>query len=262
MFSYLGAKVVLKYEVRNSKRAAIQKKQSAVYQSTTVFFNIYLTAHILISHQSNIFKTFIMGKRNTPEVNAGSMADIAFLLLIFFLVTTTIDKDKGIIRYLPIEESSIPILERNLLIIHMNSEGALLVNQELVLLEHLKTAAMEFIDNGGNTDPQSIYYCDYCKGARTRNASDHPDKAVITVSVNRDTPYDTYVAVQNELNAAYNHLRNRESQRLYGYDFTSVDKAIKEGTFAGNLKKTKAELKVIRDMFKMIISEAETQLRS
>jgi biopolymer transport protein ExbD len=203
-----------------------------------------------------------MRKRNTPEVNAGSMADIAFLLLIFFLVTTTIDKDKGIIRYLPLEESSAPIHERNLLLINMNSNGELLINETLVHIEELKSMAIQFIDNGGDTNPQSIYYCDYCKGDRALNASDHPNKAIISVSVNRDTPYDAYIAVQNELNAAYNHLRNRESQRLYGYDFTVVDKAVKDGSYTGNLKKTKAELKVIRDLFKMIISEAETQLRS
>lgn len=206
-----------------------------------------------------------MGKRNTPEVNAGSMADIVFLLLIFFLVTTTIDKDKGIIRYLPKKNDVVdyvPVHKRNLLIIHMNSNGELLVNSAMLPLENLKSEAIAFIDNGGDTNPLSIFYCDYCQGARKSNASDHPAKAVITVAVNRDTPYEVYIRVQNELNAAYNVLRNRESQRLYGYDFTFVDKAIKEGTFSGDIQKTKAELKVIRDMFKMLISEAETQFRS
>lgn len=206
-----------------------------------------------------------MGKRNTPEVNAGSMADIAFLLLIFFLVTTTIDKDKGIMRQLPKKETDIPVVDvhkRNLLIIHMNSGGDLFINDEIVDLSNLKDEAIAFVDNGGDANPLSIFHCDYCRGKRSNTASDHPDKAVITVTTNRDTPYDIYIAVQNELNAAYNQLRNRESQRLYGYDFTVVDKAIKEGTFSGDFKKTKAELKVVREMFKMIITEAETQFRS
>jgi biopolymer transport protein ExbD len=206
-----------------------------------------------------------MGKRNTAEVNAGSMADIAFLLLIFFLVTTTIDKDKGILRQLPKNEDikePVDIHKRNIFMINMNSYGDLLINDKVVPIEEIKTRAIQFIDNGGDTNPLSIYYCDYCIGDRKSDASDHPDKAIISITVNRDTPYENYVAVQNELNAAYNHLRNRESQRLYGYNFTEIDKAVKEGSFSGDLSKVKAELKVVRSMFKMLITEAETQFRS
>ena len=115
-----------------------------------------------------------MGRRATPEVNAGSMADIAFLLLIFFLVTTTIEKDKGIARQLPpIEpptEAPPLIKEKNLFIVNVNKDDQLLVEDNLMELKDLRQAAIDFLDNGGA--PQgSPEYCSYCKGARSASSS-------------------------------------------------------------------------------------------
>lgn len=200
-----------------------------------------------------------MARRATPEVNAGSMADIAFLLLIFFLATTTIEKDKGIARQLPpMEDLQDPpvIRQRNLFIVNVNKEDQLLVEEELMDVGDLRQAAIDFIDNGGA--PQgSPEYCSYCRGKRSPDSSDNPEKAVISVQNDRLTSYKMYITVQNELVAAYNYLRNRESQRLYGWDFTEVKKQIDEGKFKGNVAKVEEQLKRIQELIPLKLSEAE-----
>jgi len=119
-------------------------------------------------------------KRAIPEINAGSMADIAFLLLIFYLVTTTMDTDKGINRKLPpFDEELIqdppPIKERNIFTVLVNSNDQLLVEDEYLEIGQLREKAMEFIDNNGDRS------CDYCKGYGMSISSDNPDKAVISL---------------------------------------------------------------------------------
>jgi len=90
-------------------------------------------------------------REEAPQVNAGSMADIAFLLLIFFLVTTTIETDKGLDRMLPSKNTPPPppISQRNILPILINGEDQLLVNGDVVNISELKDIAVGFIDNGG-----------------------------------------------------------------------------------------------------------------
>lgn len=200
-----------------------------------------------------------MARRATPEVNAGSMADIAFLLLIFFLVTTTIEKDKGIARQLPpMDEVTNPpkIRERNLFIVTVNRNDQLMVNDDLMDLKDLRRAAIEFLDNGG-APSDSPEYCNYCQGRRSRESSDNPDKAVISVQNDRLTSYKMYIAVQNELVGAYNELRNRESQRIYGWDYTEMNRALEEGDYKGNQDELKEKLETIQKMFPMKLSEAE-----
>lgn len=200
-----------------------------------------------------------MARRSTPEVNAGSMADIAFLLLIFFLVTTTIEKDKGIARQLPpIEDVEDPpiIKQKNLFIVNVNRADQLLVEEELMDVKDLRQAAIDFIDNGG-APSGSPEHCSYCQGDRSPDSSDNPDKAVISVQNDRLTSYKMYIAVQNELVAAYNFLRDRESQRKYGWKFTEVKKAIDEGNFNGDEEATLTKLEDIQKLIPLKLSEAE-----
>jgi biopolymer transport protein ExbD len=196
-----------------------------------------------------------MGRRATPEVNAGSMADIAFLLLIFFLVTTTIEKDKGIARQLPPEqpENIDPpkLKEKNIFIVNVNKSDQLLVEDNLMNIIDLRLAAIEFLDNGGDGS------CTFCKGKRDPASSDNPDKAIISVQNDRETSYKTYIQVQNELVAAYSFLRDRESQRLYGWKFTEVKRALGEGSYLGNEDAAQEKMKTIQDLFPMKLSEAE-----
>ncbi len=201
-----------------------------------------------------------MAKRSVPEVNAGSMADIAFLLLIFFLVTTTIDKDKGLIRQLPPDQPENiepPIIkEKNLFIVIVNGQDDLLVEDELMDIGDLRQAAIDFLDNGGIPSGQEGY-CDFCQGSRSPSSSDNPIKAIISLKTDRETSYKTYVAVQNELGAAYNFLRDRESERLYGWKYTQVKADIAEGRFQGNKEKTEDKLKEIKELIPFKLSEAE-----
>ena len=203
-----------------------------------------------------------MARRGTPEVNAGSMADIAFLLLIFFLVTTTIEKDKGIARQLPpIEENNITppkIRERNLFIVNVNRHDQLLVNDDLMELKDLRKAAIAFLDNGGAA-AGGEEYCNYCKGKRDPNSSDNPDKAVISVQNDRLTSYKMYIAVQNELVGAYNTLRDREAERLYGWKFTDMTRNLDEGNIKGEAARDalQSKLETVQKLFPMKLSEAE-----
>ncbi len=199
-----------------------------------------------------------MARRSAPEVNAGSMADIAFLLLIFFLVTTTMEKDKGISRQLPpiqeLEEEVI-IKDKNLFIVLVNKNDDLLVEDEPMDLKDLRQAAIDFLDNGGAPSGDPLH-CNYCQGKRLPSSSDNPDKAIISVKNDRLTTYKTYIAVQNELVGAYNYLRNRESQRLFGWDFTTVKAQVDAGTYVGDKEKAKENLEVIQKMFPLKLSEA------
>ncbi len=167
-----------------------------------------------------------MAKRSAPEVNAGSMADIAFLLLIFFLVTTTIETDTGLNRKLPpIDDEQVepPIIkEKNIFPVLINGKNQLLVDDELMELTNLRQAAIKFLDNGGGTD-ENGNKCDYCQGAKDPSSSDHPNKAIISLKNERETTYSTYISVQNELVAAYNFLRNRRAEALYGKSLAEME---------------------------------------
>ena len=190
------------------------------------------------------------------------MADIAFLLLIFFLVTTTIEKDRGLVRALPPEQPENvepPIIkEKNLFVVIVNKNDELLVEDKPMEMKDLQEAAIAFLDNGGVPKGQEGY-CDYCQGERDPSSSDFPDKAIVTVKNDRETSYETYITVQNELVGAYNFLRDRESQRLYGWKFTEVKKAIDEGVYKGNEESTKEKLDVIKKMYPQKLSEIDPQ---
>ena len=181
-----------------------------------------------------------MAKRSAPEVNAGSMADIAFLLLIFFLVTTTIETDSGINRKLPPTDEVVdpPIIkERNIFTVVVNKNNQFLVEEEPMDIANIRQAAIEFLDNGGGIGDEA---CDYCQGVKDPSSSDNPDKAVISVQSDRLTSYKMYISVQNELVAAYNFLRDRESKRLYGWNFSEVKKDIDAGTYSRSENESQA----------------------
>lgn len=202
-----------------------------------------------------------MAKRKAPEVNAGSMADIAFLLLIFFLVTTTIETDSGLNRKLPPMEDVVdpPIIkERNIFTVVVNKYNDLLVEEEPMELSELREAAIAFLDNGGGKGEEA---CDYCLGVRDPDSSDNPEKAVISLKNDRETDYKVYIAVQNELVAAYNTLRNRAFKRLnpnLGIDYVQADKIYNDPRTGSTEKdRLKPMLDEVKVLFPMKLSEAE-----
>lgn len=170
--------------------------------------------------------------RTSNEINAGSMADIAFLLLIFFLVTTSIEIDKGILVRLPEwsdepETDELLINERNVFSVLVNANNQLLVRNEVVNIGELRNKAKEFIMN-----PQGL-----------SDLAESPSKAIISLKNDRGTKYRTYIAVYNELKAAYDELWNEESLRLFGkpYSDDMLEEARRE----------------IKNRIPMILSEAE-----
>lgn len=202
-----------------------------------------------------------MGRnRNVPEVSAGSMADIAFLLLIFFLVTTTIETDAGLDRKLPpiTPPENPPIIrQKNIFTVQVNKNNDLLVEEEIMELKDLREAAKAFLDNGGGVG-QNGESCDYCQGARDPESSDHPSKAIISLQNDRMTEYGTYIAVQNELVGAYNELRNREAERLYGTSFTDMNAQYLDPKTPDNVKANlKPKLEKIQELYPQKLSEAE-----
>ncbi|MGG8496672.1 ExbD/TolR family protein [Tenacibaculum sp. TC6] len=204
-----------------------------------------------------------MARRENPEINAGSMADIAFLLLIFFLVTTTMDVDSGVSKKLaekpPVDFKPPIIKEKNIFEVSINRNNQLFVEGEIMELKDLKKAAMDFIDNGGGVgkveDGVETGPCTYCKGAKDPDSSDHPNKAVISVESDRGTEYGTYVAVQNELLAAYTELRNRLSEEKYGVSFTELEEEFKTSNRKDESLRKKVE--DIKNSYPQVISDTD-----
>ena len=169
--------------------------------------------------------------RVNTEINAGSMADIAFLLLIFFLVTTTIEVDKGILVRLPPwseeEPESADVQKRNLISVLVNANNDLLVNGEPEELSSLKDRITDFITNP----------------TKSENKPKAPDKAIVSLQNDRGTNYDTYLTVYNELQRAYRELRDEEADKRFGTVFDNL---------------TRDQKKEIIEVYPMKLSEAES----
>jgi hypothetical protein len=204
-----------------------------------------------------------MAKRAAPEVNAGSMADIAFLLLIFFLVTTTMEKDSGISRKLPpiddTEQEDVVIKQKNIFTVLINNKDQLLVEDELMTLKDLRAAAVVFLDNGGDGS------CNYCKGTKDQSSSDNPDKAIISLKNARETSYAQYISVQNELVGAYNVLRNRRALELgpqRGFrdmNFIEMQNHYKDVKWSGDKEKLAEVIEQIKVEYPQKLSEVQEQ---
>lgn len=166
------------------------------------------------------------GKKKTPGINGTSSADIAFMLLIFFLITTSMDTDKGLARRLPPpvpkdqKDQDVDIKKRNIMTVMINSYGQVLANGEEIPLKQLKDKAKEFIDNAYNdehmpekTEEDVPYF------GKVMVSSKH----VISLQNDRMTNYQSYISVQNELAKAYNELRNDVSRKKFGKAFEELD---------------------------------------
>ncbi|HDY86755.1 MAG TPA: biopolymer transporter ExbD [bacterium] len=183
-------------------------------------------------------------KRGIGEINAGSMADIAFLLLIFFLVTTTMDVDSGLLRKLPppIDPEAPkppPIKERNVFEVLVNRNDELLVEKEIGNIKTLRSKAKQFISNPSNnpnlSEKKPSKNIDMIGPYRV-------SKGVISLKNDRGTSYDMYIQVQNELVAAYRELRDDLAMQRFGKKYREL---------------SKEQVKVVRKAIPMMISEAE-----
>lgn len=183
--------------------------------------------------------------RKTPEIPSASMADIAFMLLIFFLVATTMDVDSGLERVLPQmppenqeKDDTPPIKERNVFTVLLDANNRLMVEGELLRVEDLKEKTKEFIEN--NNDNENL---------PEKKAVDIPllgeyqvTKGVISLRNDHGTQYGTYIAVQNALVAAINELRDDLASSKFGKTYNNC---------------TPEQRDAIRDAIPSRISEAE-----
>jgi biopolymer transport protein ExbD len=162
-------------------------------------------------------------KRELQEINAGSMADIAFLLLIFFLVTTTMDVDTGISRKLPppLTDDQPPpdINERNIFTVLVNSRDRLQVEGEPCDISTLKERAKEFMSNPQNREDLPEMVMKNIPGLGNVRV---PKSAVISLKNDRGTSYKMYIAIQNELAAAIDDLRNDLSREKFGKKYSEL----------------------------------------
>ena len=181
-------------------------------------------------------------RRLDNRLNAGSMADIAFLLLIFFLVTAAIPKDKGIYRKLPEKcisnDCNTNAHEHNILKIAINAKNDIMINDEITSINAIKNKAKAFIDNNANGE------CTYCNGNRNQTLSEHPKKAIISLKTDRNANYSKFIKVQDELTKAYLELRTHYCKTVLKKD---IDKLSKE------------ELKAAREAYPLILSEADIE---
>jgi biopolymer transport protein ExbD len=164
--------------------------------------------------------------RKLGQINASSMADISFLLLIFFLVTTSMNVSTGLTRRLPPplppdqKPQDIDIKKRNIFVVKINSLNQLLVQGEELNIRDLKEKAKEFVKNEAN-DPHLPER--FTKEFETLGVVEYTRDHVISVQNDVDTQYQAYIDVQNELVAAYNELRNELSQQKFGKKFDELN---------------------------------------
>ena len=186
--------------------------------------------------------------KNIPEINASSQADIAFTVLIFFLVVSTMDIDTGLVRMLPpmadpkVKQEDIKVKERKLLLVFVSGSGSIMAGGKVISLSALKDKAKEFILNPTN---------DKRLPERKDTKIDMPDgskwvypvsEGVISLQNTRDTSYQVYIQVQNELTRAFNEVRDEVAMSKFGKIFNDLGEE---------------ERKVITKAIPMKISEAE-----
>lgn len=202
--------------------------------------------------------------RKVADLNASSQADIAFLLLIFFLVTTSMDVDQGLSRQLPPpatdEKSSDKVNERNVLVVLINKDNQLAIEGELSEIRDLKDRTKEFLMNVSN-NPNLAEKVPVSEKLQKAQAAQKEDdiklymdiqkkfgdigmtKGIVSLQNDRGTRYETYIQVQNEIVAAYNEVRDQLSKQYYGgrlYDELNQD-----------------EQKLVKTVYPLSISEAE-----
>ena len=183
-----------------------------------------------------------MRRDRTVEISMGSMADIAFLLLIFFLVATTLDIDTGILRKLPPmvdDPPEVPSKERDILVVLVNRNDKLMVEGEETDISDLRHITREFIQNKDRASQlPEIFEMEVEHFGLVPVTKNH----IISLRSDRGTSYDMYVTVQNELEAAYNELRGEMAIQKWDRLFSDLEKDKKEA---------------ILKIYPMRISEAE-----
>ena len=163
--------------------------------------------------------------RRVPEINSSSTADIAFLLLIFFLMTTSMDTDMGLPRRLPEwaadgrKPETVEVRERNVLSVRLDADDRLWCDERLVGLAELHAVAREFVGNPEGREGLPERVAMEVPGLGTVEVTKNH---VILLSCHREATYKAYVALQDELAGVYEELRNELSRRRWGQDYVDL----------------------------------------
>lgn len=185
-----------------------------------------------------------MASKKTPEINGGSMADISFLMLIFFLMVTTMDQEKGLSRRLPpmpqedqkVEDQKVN--RRNIIMVRINASDLVYAGNEPMDVSLLKDKIVEFL-----TNPLDDPNLPEKEVKDIENFGPYPvSKGVISLQNDRGTTYSKYIAVQNELVKAVNEIRDEFSVQNFGKAYAQLDED---------------HQKIVRDCIPQQISEAE-----
>jgi biopolymer transport protein ExbD len=186
------------------------------------------------------------GNRKVPDINSSSTADIAFLLLIFFLITTSMDTDRGLARRLPQppdpnqqQDISDKVKERNVLTVFLNLNDQLMCGPDYIDVSQLRQKAKEFVSNPYNEEnkPEKV-----AKEIDLLGTMQVTEKHVISLRCDRTSSYKEYIAVQNELVAAYNELRDELAQEKWGKNYAAL---------------SEEQQAAVREVYPQRISEAE-----
>ena len=183
-------------------------------------------------------------KKKTPGINASSMADIAFLLLIFWLTTTTMNSDKGLQRRLPpmpeegAQQEDVKINRRNIIQVKINSNDRIIAGGEIMDVSMVKDKIKEFITNPANLETLPEKEMKQIEGFGEYPVS----KGVVSLQNDRGTSYNAYLQVQNELARAFNEIRDDFSRQNFGTVYNNLDED---------------KQKIVREAIPLSISEAE-----
>ena len=172
-----------------------------------------------------------MARGKTPGLNTGSMSDISFLLLTFFLLTSSINTDQGIQRKLPpplkSDMEDVKVNKRNVLVVLVNMNDQIMVNSEFLAdVNQLKDKTKEFISNPTDDPNMSEKKSKYIEELGTEEMI---SKGVVSLQNDRGTSYEMYIKVQNQLAAAFNELRDEFSMSHYGKTFNNLSSNQRKG---------------------------------
>ena len=182
--------------------------------------------------------------KSTPALNTTSSADIAFLLLIFFLVSTTMDVDKGVQRRLPPmpddiqKQQDIKVNRRNIVVVRINSQDRILAGGTPMDVTQVKDKIKEFIINPANSESLPEKEMKDIEGFGQCAVS----KGVVSLQNDRGTSYSAYLRVQNEIVKAFNEIRDEFAMANYGSKYADLDED---------------KQKIVREAVPQSISEAE-----
>ena len=182
--------------------------------------------------------------KSTPALNTTSSADIAFLLLIFFLVSTTMDVDKGIQRRLPPmpdenqKQQDIKVNRRNIVVVRINSQDRILAGGVPMDVTQVKEKIKEFIVNPTNSESLPEKEMKDIEGFGQYAVS----KGVVSLQNDRGTSYNAYLKVQNEIVRAFNEIRDEFAMQNFGSKYADLDEE---------------KQKIVREAVPQSISEAE-----